>query len=275
MNKLWIGLLLAVAMWEIVMVRFLIRRTRGLRKGYTMTLTTAIRAAFTARRIPTATTKWELAFISDAILNCSTLGVVVECGCFKGGSTAILSLACKRSGRQLHVFDSFCGLPEPSNGDSNHVALCESTIHHYAKGAFSGSLETVKANVSKHGDLSVCHFYQGYFDATLPAFREKIAVAFCDVDLIDSLKTCIRHLWPLLSNGGTFLTHEAHHLEVGKLFYDDVWWRDNLSQAAPGLIGAGSGLGLSLTRGGRGYHGSYLGMVRKNPSLKNVEQRFS
>src|SRR5262249_7991231 len=38
-------------------------------------------------------------------------GVVVECGCYLGGSTANLSVACKIAGRELIVYDSFEGLP--------------------------------------------------------------------------------------------------------------------------------------------------------------------
>ena len=40
-----------------------------------------------------------------------TEGVVVECGCFQGGSAANLSLACKLAGRDLILYDSFEGLP--------------------------------------------------------------------------------------------------------------------------------------------------------------------
>ena len=44
-------------------------------------------------------------------------GVVVECGCFMGGSTANLSLVCGIVGRGLIVYDSFEGLPRPTPGD--------------------------------------------------------------------------------------------------------------------------------------------------------------
>src|SRR4051794_9518940 len=37
-------------------------------------------------------------------------GVVVEAGCYKGGSTAKLSVAAKLAGRKLVVFDSFQGI---------------------------------------------------------------------------------------------------------------------------------------------------------------------
>ena len=63
---------------------------------------------------PAATSYWEQLLISSEILNSKLDGAVVECGCFKGGSTATLSVACKKAGRTLNVFDSFCGLPEPT-----------------------------------------------------------------------------------------------------------------------------------------------------------------
>ena len=44
-------------------------------------------------------------------------GVVVECGCYLGGSTANLSLVCEIVGRELMVYDSFEGLPDPDPRD--------------------------------------------------------------------------------------------------------------------------------------------------------------
>ena len=38
-------------------------------------------------------------------------GVVVECGCFQGGSATNLSLVCKLADRELVLYDSFEGLP--------------------------------------------------------------------------------------------------------------------------------------------------------------------
>lgn len=212
----------------------------------------------------------ELLMISSEILATKVPGAVVECGCFKGGSTATLSAACYKAGRKLHVFDSFCGLPEPTAEDRDHLVLSDSEIHHYKKGAFAGSLETVKRNVSKYGHIEVCTFWQGYFEQTLPDFNEQVAVAFLDVDLVESLKTCVKHLWPLMPDGGILFTHEAHHLEYGKFFYGDAWWEENLGQKAPGLIGAGSGLGLGFRRNKDGYHASALGLVRKNPTITRI-----
>jgi O-methyltransferase len=217
---------------------------------------------------PSATGFRELLLMSNEILNSKVPGVVVECGCYRGGSTATLSAACRKAKRRLHVFDSFCGLPEPGAEDMSHTVLSENEIHRYTKGAFAGSLDTVKGNVSRFGSIASCEFWPGYFETTLPQFKKQVAVAFCDVDLVGSLKTCIQYLWPLMPDGAVLFTHEAHHLEIAKLFHDDAWWNDVLRTKAPGLVGSGSGLGLRRTS--HGYYGSSLGLVRKNPLVTRV-----
>ena len=54
-----------------------------------------------------------LAYVTTILkLPKTTEGCIVECGCYKGSSTAKFSLAAKYSGRKLVVFDSFEGIPE-------------------------------------------------------------------------------------------------------------------------------------------------------------------
>lgn len=201
----------------------------------------------------------QLAMISALLrLPASVEGSVVECGCYLGGSTTNLSLAAKLVGRKLYVFDSFRGLPEPKLKDVRHLAMNVGEFHRYTQGSWCGSLESVKANVAKYGSLEVCTFIEGYFESTLPNFSETVAFAFCDVDLRDSLETCLRYLWPLMSLSGVLFTHEAHHLEIASLFYDQSLWPDSV----PGLVGAGSGLGLSPMKGG--FFGSCIGYIIKS-----------
>ncbi len=51
-------------------------------------------------------------------------GAFVECGVWRGGSAAIMGLAMKSRGenRDLHLFDSFEGLPEPGPEDGLKAA---------------------------------------------------------------------------------------------------------------------------------------------------------
>ncbi len=195
-------------------------------------------------------------------------GCVVECGSFQGGSAANLSLVCALCGRKLEIFDSFEGLPEPSDADKSHILVNDREIHTYSKGAFRGNLPDVQKNISKFGAISVCNFNVGYFDQTLPNFREKCILAFLDVDLTDSLKACLTYVWPLLQEGCFLFTHEAHHMEIAGLFFDEPWWKSSLRCKAPGLIGAGSGLGLIPFAGG---FRSCLGYAVRNPAVADFE----
>jgi predicted O-methyltransferase YrrM len=218
------------------------------------------------RKIVSATGFLEQLTMISALLKSSVPGVVVECGTYQGGSAASLSLACRLSGRRLFVFDSFEGLPLPSQEDARHNVLIAQEVHVYAKGNWSGSLELVKHNIEHYGAIEVCTFVKGYFQDSLPRFSEPVAFVFCDVDLKDSARTCIGYLWPMMTDGATFFTHEAHHMEIAELFFDRVWWKQEMSCVPPGLVGAGSGLGLTPQPGG--FLGSCIGYTVKNPTLR-------
>jgi O-methyltransferase len=191
-------------------------------------------------------------------------GCVVECGSFKGGSAANLSLVCALCNRRLEIFDSFAGLPEPSGLDQEHVLVGSHEVHTYEKGAWCGTLPEVKNNISQFGNIGVCNFNVGYFDQTLPGFQKKCIMAFLDVDLVGSLEDCLKNLWPLLQDGCYVFTHEAPHLEIAAFFFSESWWHENLSSAAPGLVGAGIGIGLVPDSGG---FRSALGYAVKNPKI--------
>jgi O-methyltransferase len=195
-------------------------------------------------------------------------GAVVECGCYMGGATANLSLATRLVGRKLYVFDSFEGLPEPKEDDAKHLALNVGEFHSYRQGSWCGPLETVKGNVARYGAIEVCTFVKGYFDSSLPHFTERVAFAFCDVDLRESLQTCLQYLWPLLSKAGMLFAHEAHHMEIASLFYDPSLWQGQV----PGFIGAGSGLGLTPVPDGS--FGSCIGYTIKSPTITVESMEF-
>ncbi len=163
-------------------------------------------------------------------------GVVVECGCYMGGSTANLSLVCEIVGRKLIVYDSFEGLPAPTGNDR------------YARQRQTGFLEapidTVKDNVRRFGAIGVCEFRKGWFSETLPNHSEPIALAFLDVDYQASLDDCIRNLWPHLTERGYVFIDEYIFTEFCGLFWSERYWRETFDTTPPGLIGAGSGVGV-------------------------------
>jgi O-methyltransferase len=163
-------------------------------------------------------------------------GDVVECGTWKGGSAANLSLVCKITGRKLKIFDSFEGLPEAEAGDREAAA--------YKKGDYCGTLEEVKSNLRRYGAIECCEFIPGWFNKTLPHLDSPVALAFLDVDLEASLETCVRYLWPNLTDTGYIFIDEVLGLDYCALFYSEKYWAKYFNRTPPGLVGAGTGLPL-------------------------------
>ena len=153
-------------------------------------------------------------------------GIVIECGTWKGASTSNLSLVCKLVGRRLKIYDSFQGLPAP------------------LEGRFSGSLDEVKENIRRYGAFECCDFVPGWFDETLPGLDEPVLLAWLDVDLHASLETCVRYIWPKLVDQGYVFTDECWKMNYVSLFWSEKWWKKNFDRSPPGLVGAGTGLGL-------------------------------
>jgi len=238
--------------------------------GFFTKLKLAYRMASNRRKISTASHFLEHLIMATQILKVprTVQGCVVECGSYKGGSAANLSLVCALCERRLEVFDSFQGLPAPSNTDKEHVLVAAHEVHSYAEGALCGTLREVQQNISRYGAMNCCNFNVGFFEQTLPDFSRRCILIFLDVDLVGSLETCLKQLWPLLQDGCYLFTHEAHHVEIPSVFFREDWWRANLGCPAPGLVGAGNGLGLLPSSGG---FGSALGYAVKNPLVTNFE----
>ena len=165
-----------------------------------------------------------------------TEGVVVECGCWLGGSTANLSLICDIVGRDLIVYDSFEGLPPAEPGD--RLAKAEE------QGAFRGDLAVVRENVRRHGVIDRCHFRKGWFNNTLPDHEEPVVLCFLDVDFQASLHDCVVNLWPHLTDQGHLFIDEYMLIDYCALFWSERFWKENFNIAPPGLIGSGSGVGV-------------------------------
>jgi O-methyltransferase len=181
------------------------------------------------------------------------LGDVAEFGCYKGFSSSSLSLACRAVGRRLFVFDSFEGLPD--RGEVR--AILNGDLLKYKRGDFTGTLDEVRSNIAKYGDLQSCVLVAGFFDETLPRLSdERFVLIFEDADLPSSVRSVLRWAWPRLQPGCLFYTHEARDLEVVKLFFNDELWSSLHGEAAPGIVGSGSGLMLLPS-------GSCLAYVRR------------
>lgn len=179
-------------------------------------------------------------------------GVIVEAGCWKGGTTANLSLVADIVGRDLVVYDSFEGLPAPSDGDRWANPLGE--------GAFKGELDEVRHNVATYGVVDRCQFRKGWFSDTLGDHTEPIVAAFVDVDHQASMHQCVLGLWPHLIDDGYWFVDEYVRLDYCALFFSERFWRTYFDRPPPGLMGAGTGIAVGQY---------FLGPYRTMPPIQS------
>ena len=167
-------------------------------------------------------------------------GCILEAGCFKGGSGAKFSILAKLTGRKLVLFDSFEGIP--SNEEIHDVTIFGEEIADdaFSAGEYSGALAEVKGNIERFGHIEVCTFHKGWFDDTMPSFTEQVCVAYIDVDLASSTKTCLQYIYPLLIPGGSLLSQDGHLPLVLDVFEDKTFWREEIGIERPVVEGAGT-----------------------------------
>ncbi len=189
-----------------------------------------------------------LAFVVELLrLDPDVKGGIVEAGAFRGGSTAKISIVAKNLKRPFHVFDSFEGLPANEEAHESSI-LGHSIKDWFREGEFCGSLEEVRSNVTKYGEMEPCSFIKGWFDDTMPGFEEPIAAAYVDVDLASSTRTCLKYLYPRLSPGGVLVSQDGDFPLVVDVFDDDRFWRTEVGCEKPPIEGLGQRKMLKIVK---------------------------
>jgi len=154
-------------------------------------------------------------------------GCIVEAGAYKGAGTAKISHFASFKKRQLHVFDSFEGLPK--NDEQHSISTQGYSIKDwFNEGNFAGSLDEVRKNVKDYGVAEIVTFHPGWFENTLPLFKEPIAAAYLDVDLAASTRTCLKYLYPLLVPGGVIFSQDGDFPLVIDVFKDKDFWMNEV-----------------------------------------------
>lgn len=140
-------------------------------------------------------------------------GDVVECGVGWGKSLAILGVLVKHGAmpRNIWGFDSFEGLPAPTDGDEG------ATTEYSKEHMFGEATESaVMANLGAVGlgDEFVndrVTLVKGWFSDTLPGYTgSTIAFLHIDADLYESYKATLENLWDRVAVGGIAAFDEYH-----------------------------------------------------------------
>ena len=130
-------------------------------------------------------------------------GDIVECGVWNGGSAAMMGVADRDDEtsaevRKLWLFDSFRGLPPPSNKDGKQARET------YFQGWCQGETEKVE-RIFRRFQLSLQHvnIIPGWFDETLrTAGVQTIALLHIDADWYASVKIVLETFYDKVVEGG-------------------------------------------------------------------------
>jgi hypothetical protein len=151
-------------------------------------------------------------------------GDIVECGVWRGGSMMAAARTLLRLGdtaRTLHLFDTFEGMPPPTDIDRTTAdgALAADLLAAEAQDretsvnwAVAG-LDLVRANLGSVGyPADQIRYVVGKVEDTIPqAAPERIALLRLDTDWYESTRHELIHLYPRLVPGGLLIVDDYGH----------------------------------------------------------------
>lgn len=119
-------------------------------------------------------------------------GDFAECGVYKGASAYWMCRAAA-PGRMVHLFDSFKGLPKPSERDGDH----------WVEGKFSDtSTSEVIKNLAPYRDF---YLHAGWIPQSFHDFDSPISFLHIDVDLYTPTLRSLIGLWRYVIPGGIMI----------------------------------------------------------------------
>lgn len=121
-------------------------------------------------------------------------GNFAECGVYKGGTAFIIANTLKNKNKQLHLFDTFAGMPDMANKDQSS----------HKKGDFGDVSLNAVENILRRFPFVV--FHQGLIPKTFKAIKdEKFAFVHIDVDLYQTTKDCCSFFYNRMISGGVMI----------------------------------------------------------------------
>jgi hypothetical protein len=152
----------------------------------------------------------------DELLKARVDGAFVECGVWRGGAAFVIADRLRRakSDRLVWMFDSFEGLPAPTEADGTAaLAYAKNTANPAYYDNCSASIEEVEASAKRLKLTDQVRLVKGWFDDTLPATRERIgpiAMLRIDADWYQSVRCCLDQLFEQVSPGGLVILDDYY-----------------------------------------------------------------
>ena len=191
-----------------------ISHPRSLLKSFRMMRLVYRVRGYTAVFVPRLVALYKL---SEEINQRSVPGDIVECGVYNGGSAAIMASLCEKSpiSRNVWLFDSFEGLPKPSDKDGEEAPAYEGWCH--------GDLSKVKKVLWKlRIPESRVHIVKGWFQDTFPSAQIRdIAILHIDADWYESVKLCLEKFYDSVQPGGYIILDDYGDWEGCRIATDE------------------------------------------------------
>lgn len=129
-------------------------------------------------------------------------GSVAEVGVYKGGSSFLLAKLIKNKGKDLYLFDTYEGIPEPEKndlkGEPDKGWLSNTSVEEVKKFVLTAGIESKRLFLKK-----------GYFPSTaVDMENEKFSLVHLDTDMYDGTLNSLKFFYPKLNNGGRIIIHD-------------------------------------------------------------------
>jgi len=144
--------------------------------------------------------------------------IMVEAGCWNGGSSAKFSIICKMLGYKLHIYDSFEGVEE--------LTFEEKTKGYNFSGEYKAPETTLRSNLLRYGEISECFIHKGWFENTIGinCLTNPVRVAYIDCDTAKGTNEVLTGLMPALVEDGYIFSEDFHIRSVRELLQNPTTW---------------------------------------------------
>jgi O-methyltransferase len=185
----------------------------------------------------------------ERVVRAGVPGHVVELGCFQGTTTIMMRRlldALRQDDRELHVYDSWQGVPAPTSEDKpiGDVPLFEEGFCMTPRKVFDKNFE--------RSGLRPSHVHSGWFSAIPDAeYPSSIAFAFFDGDMYSSIIDSFNKVYAKLSSGARVVIDDYEwELLPGVKKACEVFLRDKPEREAelPNYFGPGLGGGALFVK---------------------------
>ena len=155
------------------------------------------------RALPSVVANWHLTIMAELAAG-TPKGCFVEVGVYKGGSALELYAVAKQQGRDLHLFDTFTGIPVKDLIDRHEIGdFCDADLDAIRK------------------EMPEAVIHAGQYPDTHPEDLKDIAFIHCDCDQYQSYRAVIDRMYPLLVPGGILLFDDYPYLAGAKKAVDE------------------------------------------------------